>query len=121
MPGHLEGRQQVRHDLFPASVRAVVPLLYSQEKNENPMIGLKFFTPSNRWTWFVIDGSPLDCDGEVIAPGDDKVAADFLFFGLVQGSDSELGYFTLRELETCFIERDMYCRPKSLEEIRNSL
>jgi len=111
----------MRHELFPASVRASLPPLYSQEKNDNPLVGLKFFTPSNRWTWFVIDGSPLDSDGEVIAPGEDKVQADFLFFGLVQGSEVELGYFTLRELETCFIERDMYWRPKSLQDVRASL
>jgi len=111
----------MRHDLFPASVRATIPALYSQEKNENPIIPLKFFTPSNRWTWYVIDGSPLDCDGEIIAPGEDKVPVDFMFFGLVDGSDCELGYFTLRELETCFIERDYHWRPRSLQEVRDAI
>jgi hypothetical protein len=48
---------------------------------------------------------------------------DFRFFGLVDGHEKELGYFLLSELEEVRgpmglpIERDLYFKPKTLEEI----
>ena len=74
--------------------------LYSQEKNENPKILVKFFCPWNQWTWYVTEAS--------------REEDDWLFFGYVIGHEKELGYFTLSELESVRgpgglkIERDMY-------------
>jgi hypothetical protein len=48
---------------------------------------------------------------------------DFLFFGLVDGQEKELGYFRLSELESARgplglrIERDLHWRPRALKEI----
>ena len=45
------------------------------------------------------------------------------FFGLVSGSEVELGYFSLKELKEVKgpiglpIERDLYYEPKSLREL----
>ena len=48
---------------------------------------------------------------------------DFHFFGLVDGQEKELGYVALSELESVRgpmglpIERDLWWKPRSLEEI----
>ena len=50
-----------------------------------------------------------------------------LFFGLVEGHEKELGYFSLLELQQVKgpmglpIERDLYWRPKPLDEIAPEL
>jgi hypothetical protein len=49
------------------------------------------------------------------------------FFGLVDGLEKELGYFSLSELQSVRgplglpIERDLYWRPKTLKEIAPEL
>jgi len=74
------------------------------------MVVCKFFTPDSGWSW-----NPIEFDGEDI------------FFGLVDGHEIELGYFSLKELETVRgplrlrIERDLYFKPKRLSEIRKEL
>ena len=68
----------------------------------------KFFTPDAQWTWYVIEYDPREK----------------LFFGYVEGFESELGYFTLSELQTIRghlglpVERDLYFTPTPLSEIR---
>lgn len=91
-----------------------LPKLYSQENNKNPNAVIKFFDPTGSWTWYVIEGE-LQEDG------------DFLFFGLVKGFETELGYFTLNDLETCKngvtglrglpIERDIHFEPTPISEL----
>lgn len=84
--------------------------LYSQEKNPNPEIIVKFFTPWSNWSWFVTEGSKED--------------GDWRFFGMVHGQEKELGYFLLSELESVTgphglkIERDMYFDGKHLQDLR---
>ena len=73
-----------------------LPALYSQENNPDPLVVCKFFTPDAGWTWYAIEGSPVDADGFYDT---DKPKVDFLFFGLVSGLDVELGYFSLSELQ----------------------
>ena len=52
-----------------------------------------------------------------------KEEIDVQFFGLVDGHEKELGYFNLSELESVRgpmglpVERDLYWKPKTLEEI----
>ena len=71
------------------------------------MVQVKFFTPDAQWTWYA-----TEFDGED------------LFFGLVVGLETELGYFSLLELESVRgplglpIERDMYFEPKTLSKVR---
>jgi len=98
-----------------------LPALYSQEGNADPMVMCKFFTPDAGWTWYAIEGSPVDEDGY----GDtDKAKVDVLFFGLVCGLEVELGYFSLSELESIRgtfglpVERDLCFQPSRLSEVK---
>lgn len=88
-----------------------LPPLYSQDgKGGKTIAYVKFFTPDSNWTWY---GCSYD--------GEDK------FFGLVDGHEKELGYFSLNELKSIRgslglpIERDLYFKPKTLEEIAPEL
>lgn len=93
--------------LLTKELRAKLPPLYSTEKDEDPTAVAKFFTPDSNWTWFA-----TEFDGE------DR------FFGLVDGFDKELGYFSLSELASARgplglpIERDRWFSPKPLSECR---
>ncbi len=85
-----------------------IPKLYEQEgKGEKAIVYVKFFCPWNDWSWYA-----TEFDGEDT------------FFGLVKGHETELGYFTLSEIEKCKgplgmkIERDKYFKPQTLEEVR---
>lgn len=84
-------------ELLPGELRAVLPKLYSTEKQGTEAIApIKFFTPDSSWSWY-----PTEFDG------------DDLFFGLVRGLEVEIGYFSLSELESVRgglglpIERDL--------------
>lgn len=83
-----------------------IPPLYSQENVDDPMVVCKFFTPWTNWTWYVIEYE------------------DGMFFGLVEGFEKELGYFTLEELEDIKgpfglkIERDMHFTPVKISTLR---
>jgi len=84
-----------------------LPPLYGQEKVEDAIAYVKFFTPWSGWTWYA-----TEFDGK------DR------FFGLVQGHEEELGYFSLAELlkvrgpAGLRIERDIRFRPTPLSRLR---
>lgn len=93
--------------LMDEKVQESLPVLYSQENlGLQALAKVKYFTPDSNWTWY---GSEFD--------GND------LFFGLVNGFELELGYFSLQELEkTCGpmglpIERDLFFEPTTLQEL----
>jgi hypothetical protein len=98
-----------------------LPALYSQEKTSDPLVVCKFFTPDAGWTWFVIEGSPVDEDGYYDTA---KEKVDFIFFGLVCGHEVELGYFSLSELERVRgpwklpVERDLHFQPTRLSKVK---
>jgi hypothetical protein len=92
--------------LLPESIRQTIPALYSQEAVEDPIVRVKFFHPLSSFRWYV-----TEFDGED------------LLFGLVQGLEEELGYFSLSELESVRVlglpvERDLYFTPKPLSALR---
>ena len=70
----------------------------SQENIKDPQIVVKCFDPTGSWTWYATE---YDQDTKT-------------FFGLVDGYEKELGYFSLEELESVKgafglgIERDRY-------------
>lgn len=74
--------------------------LYSTEKTNTVPVLVKFFTPWTYWTWYAVEGK--------------KEGDDWLFFGMVDGHEKELGYFRLSELKEIRgpmglkIERDMH-------------
>ena len=75
--------------------------LGSQDGKGNPEIIVKFFTPDWNWAWYVTEG-------------EQQTNGDWDFFGLVEGDESELGYFQLSELMQIRggyglpVERDMH-------------
>jgi hypothetical protein len=102
--------------LLPKEIRELLPPLYSQDgKNGKAVVYTKYFTPSSSWSWFITEGEPVLSES--------GVEIDFKFFGLVFGLEKELGYVLLSELEEVRgpmglpIERDLYFKPKTLEEI----
>lgn len=87
--------------------RKDLPALYSQENDPyNAQVVVKYFTPWSDWTWY-----GWEFDGEDI------------FFGLVCGFEKEVGYFSLRELESVRgkfglkIERDLHWTPITVREL----
>jgi hypothetical protein len=98
------------HKLITSELRRKLPALYSTEdQGDDAMALVKFFTPDSNWTWYA-----TEFDGEDT------------FFGLVAGFETELGYFSLSELENgCGplglpIERDHYFRPTRLGDLRRA-
>ena len=100
------------HKLLTKELRKQLPALYFTEKNNvKPLAVVKFFSPYTGWKWYA-----TEFDGEDI------------FFGLVVGFATELGYFSLKELEEVVVfgnvpavERDLSFEPTPLEEIQKEL
>ncbi len=94
------------HDLMPAEIAASIPPLYCTEKDKNPVVHVKWFTPDSNWTWYITEFDP----------------EQRLCFGLVDGFERELGYFSLDEVKEIrgplglAVERDLYWQPKALSE-----
>ena len=63
--------------LMTADLRTQLPQLYSQEEVDDPKAIAKFFTPDSNWTWYATEFDGKDT-----------------FFGLVDGFEKELGYFS---------------------------
>lgn len=97
------------HKLLTKELRKLLPPLYfTEKKNVKPLAVVKFFSPYTGWKWYA-----TEFDGEDT------------FFGWVQGFENELGYFSLKELETVTvmgdvpaIERDLSFQPTPLSEIQ---
>lgn len=96
--------------LLTQELRKRLPKLSATENQDDPVVQAKFFYPDFSWTWYAIE-----FDGED------------LFYGLVDGFEQELGYFSLKELETTRgtlglpIERDRYFVPCTLSELQARL
>tara|TARA_Y100000310_G_scaffold186420_1_gene186580 strand:- start:1257 stop:1547 length:291 start_codon:yes stop_codon:yes gene_type:complete len=84
-----------------------LPKLYANEEIKDPNAIVKFFTPDGNWTWYA-----MEFDG------------DDTFFGLVDGFEKELGYFSLSEIKSVRgafglpVERDQWFKPTPLSEIK---
>lgn len=86
--------------------------IYSQDQKGDESIAIcKFFSPVGSYIWYVTEAEKQE-DG------------DWRFFGLVENDyGKELGYFTLKELESIklpfglTIERDIYFEPTKLNEL----
>ena len=84
-----------------------IPKLYETEEQKDPIAHIKLFIDG--WTWYITELSIDDdiCFGYVVSP-----------FG------SELGYFSLKEIQEVKgslgigVERDLYFKPTPLSQIK---
>ena len=94
--------------ILPDEVLKQIPALGSQEEVRNPIVYVKFFDPSGSWTWYATEYNPKDG----------------IFFGVVQGIETEWGNFSLDELQSITgrfglgIERDILFTPRYISEIK---
>ena len=92
--------------LLTNELRAKLPTIYATEPDPDAVVVCKFFLTDSAWTWYAVEFH-----------GDDT------FFGLVDGFESEMGYFYLSELleiRNRFglgVERDLYFDPVSLRSL----
>ena len=62
-----------------------IPNLYETENQKDPICHIKLFLPNSNWTWYIIEIDKSDYN---------------TCYGLVDGFEQELGYFSLNELES---------------------
>jgi hypothetical protein len=94
--------------LLTKEMRKRLPPLYSNEGKplDEVIAQVKFFTPDSSWTWYAVEFDGKD-----------------LFWGLADGFEKELGYFSLSELESVRgtlglpVERDRFFTPTPLTEL----
>ena len=92
--------------LLTKAIRRRLPMLRATEHVADPVAQVKFFTPWTNWTWYATEFDGVDT-----------------FFGLVQGFDEELGYFSLEALEQArgpgglTVERDLSFKPRALSQV----
>lgn len=93
--------------LLTKEIQKKLPALYATDgQGKEAVAHVKFFALGSNWTWYA-----TEFDGEDT------------FFGLVEGFEKELGYFSLKELESVQyfgiqgIERDLHWTPRKLSEI----
>ena len=101
-----------RHKLMTKELGETIPALYANENAADydaVLAPAKLFCPYNGWRWYVTEWE----------------AETGLCFGLVEGFETELGYFDLTELAEATVlvgvpavERDLYWKPQTLGEIR---
>lgn len=95
--------------LIPQSLLHTIPDLYETEESLDPICYIKLFTPDSNWTWYITEISQQDHN---------------ICFGYVIGLESELGYFSLDEIESLrgslglYVERDISFKPTLLSEIK---
>ena len=98
------------YEFFPENIRDQIASLRAAENQSDPVVWVKFFTPDAHWTWYVIEFDEQD-----------------LFFGLVEGFEVELGYFSLTELKSVRgplglrVERDIWFKPAKLSVIKENI
>jgi len=100
------------HHLMIKKLGDTIPPLYATEETTDPdavIARVKLFSPYSGWTWYITEWDPRT--GRC--------------FGLVEGMETEPGYFDLTELSkvTVFggvpaVERDLYWEPRTLGEVK---
>lgn len=97
-------------NLITKEILDTLPDLYCSTNEIDPVCQIKLFTPDSNWTWYIIELSKED--GSTC-------------YGYVRGLEDELGYFSLKELESIkgslglHVERDLSFIPTPLSKIKN--
>ena len=94
--------------LIPKSIK--IPNIGETENEENPKALIKLFHPCSSWSWYVVEYSP----------------EDKLCFGVVDGFEAEMGYFSLEEIQSVRVmgigvERDLHWEPVEVKELLSKL
>lgn len=87
-----------------------IPLLGETENQKDPVVHVKLFHPMSNWSWYITELNP----------------DEGLCFGIVDGHEPELGYFSLDELSELRIrglpvERDLYFEKMKLSTLMEEL
>lgn len=96
-------------ELIPEEIKNQIPKLYETEEQNNPIVFVKLFLDA--WTWYITELS---------------IDSDIAFGYVVSPFESELGYFSLKELETIkgalglAVERDLSFKATALSIIRKN-
>ena len=101
-----------RHKLMTREIGKAVPAIGANDEvadHDAVLAHVKLFSPYTGWTWYITEWEP----------------ETGLCFGLVEGWETELGYFDLTELAEATVlgcvpavERDLYWQPTTLREIK---
>jgi hypothetical protein len=96
--------------LLTNELKSKLPRLYATQDENDPTVFVKLFHPFSNWTWFLTEFDP-----------DENIS-----FGLVQGQEIELGYFSIAELEELRVnglgvERDLHWVQRPLSSVRAML
>ena len=100
------------HRLMTRELGKTIPALGANddvEDYDDVFAPAKLFSPYSGWTWYITEWDP----------------ETGLCFGLVKGSETELGYFDLTELagitvlgNVPAVERDLHWEPATIREIK---
>ena len=88
-------------------IKKIPPLYKQEDKGENALAYVKLFTPDSNFNWYITE---YDADEKIC-------------FGLIDGFEKELGYFSLNEIEQIKgsmglkVERDISFRPTKLKDL----
>ena len=106
--GRVPGTEEEMQQLMTEEIAKTVPKLYEQDGADDPTVYAHYFSCMNGWDWWL-----LEFDGTDEA------------FGLVEGYDDELGYFSIKEMAElnrqmgfAAVERDEHFTPKPLSAVR---
>ena len=97
--------------LIPLPLLSDIPDLYETENSTDPICHIKLFTPDSFWNWYIIELSKANMN---------------TCFGYVEGLESELGYFSLEELESLHgklglgVERDLSFQATPFSKIKTA-
>ena len=99
-------------NLIPKEQLKSIPELYASTILKDPICRFKIFLPNSNWTWYIIEIDKSDYN---------------TCYGLVDGFEQELGYFSLSELESISdsyglkAELDSSFKATKLSKIRASI
>lgn len=96
-------------NLIPKDLLKQIPKLYETEEQNDPIAYVKLFLDG--WTWYITEIS---------------IDEDIAFGYVVSPFESELGYFSINEIQTIKnslgigVERDLYFKPCKLSTIKKA-
>lgn len=99
-------------NLVPEELIKSIPGLYDTEEQNDPICHVKLFLPDGNFTWYIIEICKEEKE---------------LCFGYVKTLDSELGYFSLKEIESITgslglrVERDLGFKPTKLSVVKREI